>query len=124
MSKHGGGSRRGTESKHRRHRQPAANRRSERGEGITVRAESWRERGEGEGESANVGETARDGCRMDRRRGVVDRGSGALGRATGLHKPGRRRASPSNGSSRAKSGGPISVAQTDTANRPGRARHD
>jgi hypothetical protein len=47
MSKHGGGDRRGTEYKHRRHRLPATNRRSERGEGIRVREESWRERGEG-----------------------------------------------------------------------------
>jgi hypothetical protein len=40
MSKHGGGDRRGTESKHRRHRRPMVNRRSERGEGIRVWAES------------------------------------------------------------------------------------
>jgi hypothetical protein len=63
MSKHGGDGRRRTESKHRRRRRPAVNRRSERGEGIRVRAESQREQGEGKDESANVDETARDGCR-------------------------------------------------------------
>ena len=40
MSKHGAGDRRATDSKHRRHRRTAANRRSERGEEIRVRAES------------------------------------------------------------------------------------
>jgi hypothetical protein len=48
MSKHGAGDRRATDSKHRRHRRTAANRRSERGEEIRVRAERARERGEGE----------------------------------------------------------------------------
>jgi hypothetical protein len=77
MSKHDDSCLWGIESKHRRRRWPTANRRSERGEGIRVRAESRRERGEGEDESANVGEIARDGCRMNRGHGVVDRGSGA-----------------------------------------------
>jgi hypothetical protein len=39
MSKHGAGDRRATDSKHRRHRRTAANRRSESGEEIRVRAE-------------------------------------------------------------------------------------
>jgi hypothetical protein len=53
MSKHGGNGRQGTESKHRRHRQTTANRRSERGLGFGWSRRAS-ERGKGESESINV----------------------------------------------------------------------